>query len=496
MALPVLQQIASHGQRLALCDAQGACSYAELQGQWQRLAAAMLATQKLSSGARIAFLLSPGRNYTATLLAAWQVGAMAVPMCISHPAEEWAYVLDDAQPALLIAESPFFEQVAPLAAERKLSLYRVNDLMAQPLPETWPVLLLEQAALMIYTSGTTGKPKGVVLSHRNIEAQIRNLVEAWEWTASDMILNPLPLHHIHGLVNVLLCALWAGACCEFMPKFEAEKVWKRWQEADFTLFMAVPTVYHRLIQYYEESTSTAQAAMRAACQKMRLMVSGSAALPESLLAAWQAISGHVLLERYGMSEIGMVLSNPYRGRRLPGKVGKVLPRTQVKLVDEHMQEVALGESGQIVVKGETVFSTYWQKPQATAEAFREGWFLTGDIALQDAEGNFQILGRNSTDIIKTGGYKVSALEIEACLLQHEAIAECAVVALPDEAWGERIAAALVARNKHTLDTEALRHWLKQRLAAYKVPQQMLTVEALPRNAMNKILKNEVKQLFL
>ena len=224
------------------------------------------------------------------------------------------------------------------------------------------------------------------------------------------------------------------------------------------------------------------------------MVSGSAALPVSTLERWKKITGHTLLERYGMTEIGMALSNPLHGKRVPGSVGVPLPGVQVRLCGQNGEPVPEGVPGEIEVRGPGVFSEYWGKPEATREAFRDGWFRTGDTATRE-DGVYRILGRTSIDILKTGGHKVSALEIEDVLLQHPAVAECAVVGVADEEWGQRVAAALVLRAGAALSLDALRAWARDLLAAYKLPSRLLVVEALPRNAMGKVVKPAVTTLF-
>ena len=224
------------------------------------------------------------------------------------------------------------------------------------------------------------------------------------------------------------------------------------------------------------------------------MVSGSAALPVTVLDRWREITGHTLLERYGMTEIGMALSNPYRGERVPGSVGTPLPGVETRLVDDAGHEAAPGTPGEIEVRGPNVFSEYWGKPEATRDAFRDGWFRTGDTAVIE-KGVYRILGRTNLDILKTGGHKVSALEIEETLRQHPAIVECAVVGVADPEWGERIAASLVLRPHTTLDLENLREWAKHRMAAHKAPTRLLILEALPRNAMGKVTKPAIRQMF-
>ena len=351
-------------------------------------------------------------------------------------------------------------------------------------------------AMMVYTSGTTGKPKGVVTTHANITTQVTSLVTAWEWRADDWILLVLPLHHVHGIINVLSCALWAGARCEMLAKFDAEQVWGRIAAGELTLFMAVPTIYGKLITAWDGAAPERRREWSAGCAppRMRLMVSGSAALPVQRLERWREISGHVLLERYGMTEIGMALGNPLHGERRPGFVGTPLPGVEVRLVDDAGRAVPSGTPGEIEVRGAAVFLEYWRRPDATAEAFRDGWFRTGDVAVLENE-SYRILGRSSVDIIKTGGFKVSALEVEEVLRTHPAIAECAVVGVEDPEWGERICAAVERRGEADLTLAALQAWAKERLAPYKIPRALRSVPALPRNAMGKVTKGEVAKLF-
>jgi malonyl-CoA/methylmalonyl-CoA synthetase len=258
--------------------------------------------------------------------------------------------------------------------------------------------------------------------------------------------------------------------------------------------MAVPTIYVKLIAAWEESTPEEQQLMRKACQKFRLMVSGSAALPVSVLTKWKAITGHTILERYGMTEIGMALSNPLEGERVVGSVGTALPQTEVRLVDDDGNPVAPGVSGEIQVRGPSVFLEYWQQPEETKASFHQGWFSTGDVAVVE-KGVYRILGRKSTDIIKTGGYKVSALEIEEVLRSHPAIRECAVIGIEDPEWGERVGAALILQRGEDITLAEIRTWGKTRLATYKVPTRVVIVDDLPRNALGKVTKILLKKFF-
>ncbi|MDZ8029076.1 MAG: acyl-CoA synthetase [Nostoc sp. DedQUE11] len=501
MNLPLITRAQEHNEKIAIivsagcanATTQGIFTYRDLLYTSSQIATSLLENADDLHEERVAFLIPPGFEYVATQWGIWRAGGIAVPLCISHPRPELEYTIANSGASILIAHPDFEDTLQAIAKAQNLRFL----LTSQTLPSNianLPEIDITRRALILYTSGTTGKPKGVVTTHENIQAQVTSLVTAWEWTSSDRILHVLPLHHIHGIVNILTCALWAGAECHMLSKFDAEVVWSRICDGDLTLFMAVPTIYVKLIAAWENAESGRQKNMSAGCGKMRLMVSGSAALPVQVLEKWQTISGHFLLERYGMTEIGMALSNSLHGERLSGYVGKPLPQVEVRLVDESGELVPLGTPGEIQVKGPTVFLEYWQNPQATAKAFQDGWFRTGDLAVVE-NGNYRILGRMSVDIIKTGGYKVSALEIEEVLRTHPDIQECAVVGVADIEWGERVCAALVLQGSQTLTLEYLRSWAKEQLAVYKVPTQILIVEELPRNAMGKVTKPTVVELF-
>ncbi len=445
--------------------------------------------------ARIAFLMSPGFDYVATQWGIWRAGGIAVPLALMYPRAELEYVLDDTQAATVVVHPELRERVEPLTRSRSIRLIENSSLAGAP---TAPDLEIDASrrAMILYTSGTTSRPKGVVTNHATIQAQVESLVEAWEWSPNDHILNVLPMHHIHGIINVLSCALWSGAMCEFLTPFDANRVLDRFVDGDLSLFMAVPTIYSKLISAWEQLDADRQQAVSEGCQHMRLMVSGSAALPVSTLERWQEVSGHILLERYGMTEIGMGLSNPLHGDRMPAHVGHPLPGVEARRSDESGQVVTDNSMpGEIEVRGDTVFHEYWNRPDATSDAFRDGWFRTGDVAVVE-DGAYRILGRNSVDIIKTGGYKVSALEIEEVLRTHPLIRECAVIGIRDDEWGERVAAAIVTDTENAgLELDALREWARELLAPYKLPTRLQVVESLPRNAMGKVQKPEIRLLF-
>ncbi len=499
MNIPLIIRAEEHNEKTAIVTKDGAFTYRDLLHTSSQIATGLLKNTEDLQEQRVAFLIPPGFEYVATQWGIWRAGGIAVPLCISHPRPELEYVITNSGASIIVAH-PNFEGILR-SLQPQASLAEALNLRFILTSETLPsdIALLPQVditrrALILYTSGTTGKPKGVVTTHHNIQAQVTSLTTAWEWTSSDRILHILPLHHIHGIINVLTCALWAGAECHLLSKFDAETVWNRICDGNLTLFMAVPTIYVKLIAAWENASSERQKTMSESCAKMRLMVSGSAALPVQVLEKWQSISGHFLLERYGMTEIGMALSNPLHGERLAGYVGKPLPEVEVRLVDENGELVPAGTPGEIQVKGPGVFLEYWQNPEATAKAFQDGWFCTGDTAVVEND-NYRILGRMSVDIIKTGGYKVSALEIEEVLRSHPDIQECAVVGVADLEWGERVCAALVLQGPQPLTLESFRSWAKERLAVYKVPTQILIVEELPRNAMGKVTKPTVVELF-
>jgi malonyl-CoA/methylmalonyl-CoA synthetase len=336
----------------------------------------------------------------------------------------------------------------------------------------------------------------VVTTHENIIAQITTLINAWEWTEQDNTICVLPLHHVHGIINVVCCSLWAGATCTFVPQFDPKTIFKLFKTNVINVFMAVPTIYFKLMTYLESISPEEQSTLKNEMSEFRLMVCGSAALPVSVMERWEQFSGQRLLERYGMTELGMAISNPYHGDRKAGYVGLPLPGVSIKLVNEQYEEVAFGEPGEIIVSGKNVFLEYWQKQEATKETFtQDGWFKTGDIAIIE-DGYYRIMGRSSVDIIKSGGYKISALEIEEVLREHESIADCAVLGIPDDEWGELIVASLVLNETDQIDEKALNDWIVQKMAAYKKPRKYLIVKELPRNAMGKVVKNDVKKLFV
>lgn len=444
-------------------------------------------------GARIAVLCRPGADWYAAMFGAWSVGAIVVPLHHRHPEDELAYRLDDAQVSVVLCAAELRPMAHSLAARVGAAVMTVPRPGAADGGEDVDVDVgvdgvgrVTDDALIVHTSGTTGRPKGVVHTHRSLAAQAAAMVEAWGWSADDRTLCVLPLDHVHGIVNATLTPLSVGAVVEAADGFEAVRVWERFASGDLTVFTAVPTVYARLVRAWEQADGATRRRWSDGVAQLRLMISGSAALPTTVLEKWREISGHVLLERYGMTELGMVLGNTVE-RRVPGHVGWPFSGVEVR--------TDVG-SGELLVRGPQVFDRYWNRPEATAAAFDGEWFRTGDVAVDDGVDGWRLLGRASVDILKSGGEKVSALEIEATYRNHPAVDDCAVVGLPDDEWGQRVAMAWIATvTGADFDAVDLRSWGKERLAAAKVPVEFLQVEDLPRNALGKVTKPAVVNLF-
>lgn len=500
--------------RVAVLSGGASHAYGELDARSRRLARQLLAGARAAdlNGARVGFLMEPGFEYVVAQWAIWRAGGVAVPLCPDHPAREIEYVIDDADCAVLAGAGATGRRIEGPARERGIPFHDAADTMAgasapdAPDPGPLPPVGPARPAMILYTSGTTGRPKGVVTTHGQIEAHIRSLLDAWRWERDDRILHVLPLHHTHGVVNALCCPLYAGAAVEFGGPFDPAVAWERLASGDITVFMAVPTVYAKLLRAWDAADGSTRGRWSRGAGALRLMVSGSAALPVRAFERWEEVTGHRLLERYGMTEIGMGLSNPYDGERRPGTVGQPLPGVGLRLVRpatgrvlaEGVEAFEPGESGEIRIRGPMVFSEYWRRPEETAAAFVDGWFLTGDEAVLE-DGYYRLLGRRSVDILKSGGYKISAVEIEELLRTHPAVRDCAVVGIPDEDWGERVAAAVVpepgAAPQSDSLPERLDSWVRERLARYKVPRAWLCVADLPRNAMGKVQKPAVQALF-
>lgn len=493
--LKLVRNATANPENQAIISNNQVYTYQNLLDSSNQFASLLLENTSDLNETRVAFMVSPGFDYVSIQWGIWRAGGIAVPLCISYPLPSLQYVIEDTGAEIVIAGAEYAEILQPLAAEKGFRFIVLPKVDKASIPLTkLPNLQSSRKAMILYTSGTTNLPKGVVTTHDNIEAQVSTLVKSWQWSANDHILCVLPLHHVHGIINVISCALWSGATVEFLPSFSAEGVYEAFQKGKINVFMAVPTIYFKLISHWESLPADQQKQITDTLAKFRLMVSGSAALPVSVMEKWKTISTHTLLERYGMTEIGMGISNPYDAERKAGYIGKPLSGVKARLVDENNVVVKRGQAGEIQIKGKNVFLEYWNKPEATQKTFTaDGWFKTGDVAIVE-KGYYRILGRDSIDIIKSGGYKISALEIEEILRTHPVIEDCSVVGVPNEEWGELVAAAILV-NDPALDLKALNTWMREKMPAYKTPRQYKIVEELPRNAMGKVTKNDLKKLF-
>ncbi|XP_042293983.1 malonate--CoA ligase ACSF3, mitochondrial isoform X2 [Sceloporus undulatus] len=478
---PVFNRAPAFGEKIAIIDQNGEHSYQDLYARSLQLSQKICKTlgnlSRDLKGERIAFLCPNDVSYVTAQWASWMSGGIAVPLYRKHPASELEYFIQDSQSALLVVEEGYLEKIAPSA--EKLGVPVLSLLKSGKTDVTIDGSLLEtgcpisdwkdRCAMIIYTSGTTGRPKGVLSTHQNLQAVV------WE-----TFLNP-QTHRVN-------------------------------------VFMAVPTIYAKLAEYYNQHYSQphVQDFIHAVCQNnIRVMVSGSAALPVPVLERWRSITGHTLLERYGMTEIGMALSNPLHGPRVPGSVGMPLPGVKVRIATESLQrdgpaytvhaegdengtKVTPGldeKEGELFVKGPTVFREYWNKPKETRDAFTlDGWFKTGDTAVYK-DGTYWIRGRTSVDIIKSGGYKISALEVERHLLAHQSIADVAVIGAPDRMWGQKVSAVVKLHQGHTLSLKELKEWARESMAPYTIPSELLLVEEIPRNQMGKVDKKYLLKQF-
>ncbi|HSS77444.1 MAG TPA: AMP-binding protein [Thermoanaerobaculia bacterium] len=459
--------------------------------------AAGLASQGLRKGDRVAFFLGNRPEFVIAYLAVIRLGAVMVPINLAYRRREIAHMLLDAEPRLAITERSLLPILDELEAADRSCLERVvlaeeldalRDAQAAFSP---PVVSGSDAAMLLYTSGTTGRSKGAIITHDNVLATVTGLLAAWAWEPADALLLSLPLFHTHGLVVGLHCALAAGATVHLRRRFEAGDAAADLIAGEPTLFFGVPTMYVRLV----EELRRRGADDRAGLARLRLFCSGSAPLAPETFAAFRELTGHDILERYGMTETGMNLSNPYAGPRQPGTVGTPLPGVSIRIVDRQDVDLAPGAEGDLLVAGSNVFAGYWRAPEKTAESFVHDdlgrrWFRTGDLARKDvATGYITLLGR-SRELILTGGFNVYPREVEEVLATYPGVRESAVAGRPHPEWGEVPVAFLVVEAPFDEATEAaLVAYCKSQMAGFKVPRRFEYLEALPRNALGKVQKH-------
>jgi malonyl-CoA/methylmalonyl-CoA synthetase len=478
----------------AIVDARGEHTYADLIRGARAVAASLLAGRTSLEGARVAVLIEPGGRFVSALFGVLLAGGCGLVLSPLHPLPETTYFCEDAGVVALIVSKEHAKTGDALRG-KGLDVRDVDDVLAGPPARELPAIDSAADALQLYTSGTTGKPKGAVLMHENLSVQQRLVGEAWAFSERDVLLHSLPLHHMHGLAIALLTALGAGASVR-MTTFDARAIWEDMAKA--TVFMGVPAMYHRLFVAFDAADEEMRARWTKNAAALRLATSGSAALPVTLAEKWRALGGSIPLERFGMTEIGVGITNLLDGPRHAGCVGLPLPTVETRIVGDDGRDVKDGESGELLIRGPSVFARYHARPKETAAAFVDEWFRTGDTVVRDPSlpgAPFRILGRTSVDILKSGGYKLSALEIEEVLRAHPDVSEVAVVGIPDEAWGDRVVAAVVARPQRACDEGTLRAFAKERLAAYKVPKQFVFMDELPKNALGKVVKPQLARMI-
>ncbi|HEV3333529.1 MAG TPA: AMP-binding protein [Bryobacteraceae bacterium] len=448
-------------------------TFGDLDTRSNRLAQ-LLAHRGLKTGDRLCIYLANCVEMIDLYLACAKLGVVYVPINILYRDREMTHILTDAEPVAVVSDASF-PSPEPIWDPAELTRE------ASEMQDERPRVTLDGDAPMgiIYTSGTTGTSKGAVLTHNNFAANAVNLVACWQITSADRFLLALPLFHVHGLGNGLHCWLLSGCRMRLLERFERQTAAETFLEFRPTLFFGVPTIYVRLLDFPEEQA-------RAIGQFMRLFVSGSAPLPAQVLEEFRARFGHTILERYGMSETFMNISNPYTGERRPGSVGLPLPGVSVRLLNDHGKAAADGETGELYLKGPNIFAGYWRRPDATAAAFLDGYFKTGDLAVREPDGYYTLCGRRS-DLIISGGFNIYPREIEEFLQEQDEVAEAAVVGVPDRVRGEAPVAYIVL--KSTIETAALERRCREKLASFKVPREFIPVDRLPRNAMGKIQKH-------
>lgn len=448
-------------------------TFGEIDARSNRLAQ-LFVQNGLGNGDRLCVYLVNCVEMIDIYLACVKLGVIFVPINILYRDREISHILSDAEPRALITDADIKTEVA---------VWKPADLAreAAGMPDERPVVDLDgdSPCGIIYTSGTTGTSKGAVLTHNNFAANTVNLLACWRIGADDRFLLALPLFHVHGLGNGLHCWLVSGCRMRLLERFEHQSAAKEFLDFRPTLFFGVPTVYVRLLDWDRETARTVGGFMR-------LFVSGSAPLPAQVFEEFRELFGHTILERYGMSETIMNISNPYEGERRPGTVGFPLPGVSVRLLNHELKPVKDGEIGELYLRGPNVFAGYWRREDATREAFVDAYFKTGDLSTRSADGYYTLTGRKS-DLIISGGFNIYPREIEEFLQEQDEISEAAVVARADKVRGEVPVAYVVVTT--AVDMAVIEGRCREKLASFKIPRAFITVEKLPRNAMGKIQKH-------
>jgi malonyl-CoA/methylmalonyl-CoA synthetase len=448
------------------------------------LASSQRLASSFSEGERVALMMHPGRAWLEVFLAVAWAGAAAVPLPLAASSAERAHYLREAEVERIVVDEAHGPTLR--AEPSAVAVVLDEDLRSAAIGGPLPRVRHDAPALVLFTSGTTGKPKAALLTHANLEAQTRALRDAWRVDAGDVLATSLPLHHLHGIVVALLTTISAGGSVRLHRRFDARQLLVDLEHS--TVFMSVPTMLQRLVDAMDR-----EPALAAGPRAQRLVTSGSAALPAALAQRWASRAGSIPLERYGMTEIGIALSNPLAPtERVLGSVGVELVGVETRVVGDDGSPAPTGE---LLVRGPSVFAGYGRPGRAVMAAVdAEGFLHTGDVVRRDDAGRFFILGRASSDILKTGGEKVSALEIEEALREHPDVIDAAVIGVPDELWGDRVVAFVVPTSAAVVP-ESVQAFARERLAPYKRPKELHLVAELPRNAMGKVLKQELVRLL-
>ena len=469
-------------------------SYGDVLDVSARFANALVALG-VTPGDRVAVQVDKSLEALMVYLACVRAGAIFLPLNQAYTPAEIEYFLGDAKPAVFVCDPAKAESLAAVAKSAGATLETLGTkgdgslaAKAGAADTTFTDIARgpDDLAAILYTSGTTGRSKGAMLSHENLASNARVLVDEWRFTGKDVLLHALPIFHTHGLFVATNVILFAGASMVFLPKFDADTVFRHLPEV--TTMMGVPTFYVRLV---DDARLT-----KAATAHMRLFISGSAPLLAETHREFQAKTGHAILERYGMTETNMNTSNPYSGDRIAGTVGFPLKGTDLRVVDpETGATLGADEIGMIEVKGPNVFKGYWQNPEKTKAEFRDdGFFITGDLGKIDARGYVHIVGRGK-DLIITGGYNVYPKEIEGEIDAMPGVNESAVIGIPHKDFGEGVTAVVVPSKGATLSAEAIVKALESRLAKFKQPKKVFVVDELPRNTMGKVQKNVLREMY-
>jgi malonyl-CoA/methylmalonyl-CoA synthetase len=504
LAQTISQTARRYGDKPAIIFENKSYTYKELDSQVRRYSG-LLARLGVRSGDRVAIQLPKRMEFIFLELAVMSVGGVVLPLNSDYKAEEIKYFLQDSGTRLFFTDTERFTRskevldelnqvitvlVDPADEALSMRLTMELDKTDQNFERVYPTTA-DDLAMILYTSGTTGKSKGAMLSHRNLVSNMAALHQIWKWSDSDVLLHVLPLFHVHGLFVALHGGLYAGATIVMHERFDPVKTWETLEKRKCTVLMGVPTIYSRLVHQWELMETKTD------LSSMRVFISGSAPLLETLFNRFEQATGCRILERYGMTEALMIASNPIEpSGRKARSVGYPLPGVKIRVVSDQHDDVVRGDVGEIWIQGDNVFKGYWQMPEKTAESFEGEWFKTGDLGIQDpTDGErLYIVGR-SKELIISGGYNIYPKEVEEVVESHHAVKEAAVVGLPDEDFGEKVAVFVVTKDEAQNSIEDLIPFCKERLAGYKCPKIVFRIDALPRNAMGKIQKNALVEKY-